>query len=558
MILGRDFMQAYGIDIRFSNATIEWDSKVIPFSDADDVLRMLRSSDPQSDCRWRRPRTQSRYIYPPGHPIREALNRERAAWERRKLLLWLQNEYQRSFNRTIERHTSNNCKLHTVEGVHLHTNTANSHEHSASIEMEINRLQRLGVLQRSTMPQRSVSASSLRPNNPERGHMRSIEDGTIGSPTRHSFEFETPPFEFINRGLMLTTFTMDTAEGFRNTPQAAHYDVPVNKGPMGIPMAPSLFFDTMSTTSLPGKVYTYVDNVCCVSYKPTPTVGNIHQLFNQIRNAFQMKSYPVYVPSPPVDATDVKARIPRPLLRRQPPLIARATSHEASCSGKSTTCRTPDGVHPYLSLHVTTATDIRARIFLFSAIWSQTTSETQNANTWASTDVDATDIRARIRYYGSRPQYTIGNVRRQLYPHEHFQSPASPEFEATDIRDRIPHAGHHAASKTRTKVFVTSTMIRVAAPIITTTPAVTANALKRATRPCDKGQATNIRARIPQIRLQAAPDRRDNRLDELLRSFNNCTMDRDNPFSASALALHVAHSRVLATDIRDRIQQRRL
>ena len=215
MILGRDFMQAYGIDIRFSNATIEWDSKVIPFSDADDVLRMLRSSDPQSDCRWRRPRTQSRYIYPPGHPIREALNRERATWERKKMLLWLQNEYQRSFNRTIERHTSNNCKLHTVEGVHLHTNTANSHEHSASIEMEINRLQRLGVLQRSTMPQRSVSASSLRPNNPERGHMRSIEDGTIGSPTRHSFEFETPPFEFINRGLMLTTFTMDTAEGFR-------------------------------------------------------------------------------------------------------------------------------------------------------------------------------------------------------------------------------------------------------------------------------------------------------------------------------------------------------
>ena len=47
MILGRDFMQTHGIDLRFSNATIEWDSKVIPFSDADDVLETSHSNDSQ-------------------------------------------------------------------------------------------------------------------------------------------------------------------------------------------------------------------------------------------------------------------------------------------------------------------------------------------------------------------------------------------------------------------------------------------------------------------------------------------------------------------------------
>ena len=147
-------------------------------------------------------------------------------------------------------------------------------------------------VQRSTLPQRSVSAFLLQPNVPT----RSIDDGTIRE-IRHPFDLPTPPFESINPGLIRVTSTMDTAQGFRNQPQAAHYDVPINKGPMGTPKAPLIFFDRKSTDDSPHTMYNYVDDVCCVINKSAATVERLRQLAATILGTFQMEGSPLYVPS---------------------------------------------------------------------------------------------------------------------------------------------------------------------------------------------------------------------------------------------------------------------
>ena len=230
--------------------------------------------------------------------------------------------------------------------------------------------------------------------------------------------------------------------------------------------------------------------------------------------------------------------MPRP----QPPLTARATSPEVSCSGKTTTCRTPDGVLYFTSLHVTEATDIRARIqqlphtrLVSDAEKASQTNPT--ASPTPSTEVEATDIRASMRHFGSTTRCTIGSVSGTVYPHEHPQSAASPLLEAPPIPYRIPHA-------TTPQVLVTSTMIWTEAPIITTTATVTANALYRASYPCDNVHDAAISRRIQELRLLAAPDRQTNRL--MMAP------------SASIPAQPVAPPRVHATDIRDSIHKRRL
>ena len=46
MIIGRDMMEFLGIDIKFSDHTIVWDGRTIPFRDADDTSASLCVDEP--------------------------------------------------------------------------------------------------------------------------------------------------------------------------------------------------------------------------------------------------------------------------------------------------------------------------------------------------------------------------------------------------------------------------------------------------------------------------------------------------------------------------------
>ena len=46
MIIGRDLLEFLGIDIKFSDQTVEWDSAVMPFKDVDDATGSFHVDEP--------------------------------------------------------------------------------------------------------------------------------------------------------------------------------------------------------------------------------------------------------------------------------------------------------------------------------------------------------------------------------------------------------------------------------------------------------------------------------------------------------------------------------
>ena len=46
MIIGRDLLEFLGIDIKFSDKTVEWDSAIMPFKDIDDLGGTFHADEP--------------------------------------------------------------------------------------------------------------------------------------------------------------------------------------------------------------------------------------------------------------------------------------------------------------------------------------------------------------------------------------------------------------------------------------------------------------------------------------------------------------------------------
>ena len=151
MIIGRDLLQFLGIDIKFSNQTIVWDNREIPFKDVDADPSFFHVEEPEQvmEAQERLKRIlDAKYEAADLNDVcqqQTELNDE----EKQKLLRLL-NKYQHLFDGTLGKWTGSKVELELNEGATPYHARAFPipRVHLETLKLEVNRLCELGVLKR--------------------------------------------------------------------------------------------------------------------------------------------------------------------------------------------------------------------------------------------------------------------------------------------------------------------------------------------------------------------------------------------------------------------------
>ena len=152
MIIGRDMMEFLGIDIRFSNHTIEWDFANMPFKDSDETFEEnhYAQDGPELDQETERIKKilDAKYVPANLHEV-VSLQTQLQADQQAKLLKLLQ-KYEILFDGTLGKWTGTKVNLELNEGATPYH--ARSYPvprvHLQTLKMEVERLCELGVLKR--------------------------------------------------------------------------------------------------------------------------------------------------------------------------------------------------------------------------------------------------------------------------------------------------------------------------------------------------------------------------------------------------------------------------
>ena len=151
MIIGRDMLKFLGIDIRFSNETVEWDHAVMPFKDIDDDQSCFHVDEPEhlqeASDRLKKILDAKYEAADLNQVCRE---QEDLSIEEQQKLLRLLEKYKHLFDGTLGTWTGSKVELELVDGAKPYHAKAFPipRVHLNTLKVEVQRLCDLGVLKR--------------------------------------------------------------------------------------------------------------------------------------------------------------------------------------------------------------------------------------------------------------------------------------------------------------------------------------------------------------------------------------------------------------------------
>ena len=152
MILGRDILEFLGIDVRFSNMTVEWGTSTMPFKESDSTpLDSYHVDDPSGiEERVNRVKEILEAKYEPADLEQICSAQDQLQVEQQKKLLALLQKYSELFDGTLGTWQGTEVDLQLKEGaVPYHAKAFPVPKvHMDSLKMEVERLCKLGVLKR--------------------------------------------------------------------------------------------------------------------------------------------------------------------------------------------------------------------------------------------------------------------------------------------------------------------------------------------------------------------------------------------------------------------------